>query len=137
MVKIISDHLNRVIEYESRLGALRVDGDNLIQYFQDNPHAKEARRKMLLGLKDEVSTAPIRPFYRESILGEINRYLDTLDGKSDSSSDPSYDFLNDILLPLLGGLGLGYSLKVEAERFVDSSARKLADSIIEEMMKQQ
>lgn len=127
----IMSEIDKAIEYESRLSVLRVDEDNIIQYFQDNPHAKETRKRMLLDLRDEVATAPTRPFCRESILGEINRYIDTLDGniqeeKSDSVSKA------EVLIKL----GIGY-WGVKCPGDPGPVAKKLGEKITENIMKQQ
>ncbi len=138
MVKIISDHLSKTIEYESRLNSLKVEGDNLIRYFQENSSANEDRKQKLLELKEEVinGKSPIKSFYRESILDEIQLYLDNLDGRT-NGNNPGYDIFRDIILPLIIGLATGYTVNVEAERFVDRSTKRLAYSILEEISKYQ
>ncbi len=123
MIRIISDHLSKAIEYESRLRKLEIYGPEQLRCFNQYPELKKIRIRQLQSFMDEVMMTDIRPMYREGLLVQAKQALEVLgynNGNENYSQTPPKDsseakksekFNVDSLAAGLGGAGFAFLIK--------------------------
>jgi hypothetical protein len=91
----IVDTLTKVIEKETEIQKLAVDGENVINYFNENPEKKKKIIDKCYKLRDEIIDLDIPNAYKDSMVGSINKYINKLDPSTENKN-------SDLLYGILG-----------------------------------
>lgn len=89
------DTLTKVIEKETEIQKLAVDGENVINYFNENPEKKKKIIDKCYKLRDEIIDLDIPNAYKDSMVGSINKYINKLDPSTENKN-------SDLLYGILG-----------------------------------
>jgi len=103
------DAIIKVIDIESDIQKLAVDGENLIRYYGENPDKKQSRIEELYRMKDVVVANDIPLKYKDSMLAEVDRYIDRLNPKN--SDIRKFNSNHEFLLYALAGAMLVHIIK--------------------------
>ena len=92
---MIVDTLTKVIEKETEIQKLAVDGENVINYFNENPEKKQEIIDKCYKLRDEIIDLDIPNAYKDSMVGSINKYINKLNPSTENKN-------SDLLYGILG-----------------------------------
>ncbi len=89
------DALAKVIEKETEIQELAVDGENVINYFNENPEKKQEIIDRCYKLRDEIVGLDIPNAYKDPMVGSINKYINKLNPSTENKN-------SDLLYGILG-----------------------------------
>jgi hypothetical protein len=89
------DALAKVIEKETEIQKLAVDGENVINYFNENPEKKQEIIDRCYKLRDEIVGLDIPNAYKNPMVGSINKYINKLNPSTENKN-------SDLLYGILG-----------------------------------
>lgn len=89
------DALAKVIEKETEIQELAVDGENVINYFNENPEKKQEIIDRCYKLRDEIVGLDIPNAYKDPMVGSINKYINKLNPSTENKN-------SDLLYAILG-----------------------------------
>lgn len=118
------DHLTQVIEKEMELQELAVEGENVIQYFNENPEKKQVMVDKYHKLRDDIANSDIPNAYKDPMLGSINKYLNKLNPNHQENKN------QDLLLYGILGAVAGVMLVHGLDKLMKNMEEKIADGII-------
>ncbi len=93
------DTLAKVIEKETEIQRLAVDGENIIKYFNENPEKKQVYIEKCYRLRDEIADSDIPNAYKDPMIGSINKYLSKFNPASSENKNS-----NPLLYGILGAI---------------------------------
>lgn len=121
--------LTRVIEREKELQSLAVDGENLINYFNENPDKKQIHIEKCCRFRDEVANDDMPDVYKDPLLEAINKYINKLEPRPSQNKD------SDSLLYFILGVVVGVIGVYGFDKLMKNFEEKIADGIVKGIYK--
>jgi hypothetical protein len=120
---------SKVIEKEKELDKITVDGDNLLNYYNEDSDRKKSIIRKYHKLRDDIANDEDIPiYYKDSMLGTLDKYIRKIDPNHEENK--SNNLLYGAIGALVGSLGT-YGI----EKFLNDFENDIAQKVISEIYK--